>query len=79
MHRLASTRQPRTACRQHSAAQQNAQVLNAMKEGLGIDESSPTAALAEFAQQTMTNYVEVQKRWLELATQLPFVGSSPKR
>ena len=57
------------------AAQQNAQVLKAVKDGLGLDESSPAAALADFAQQAVTNYVDVQKRWLQLATQLPFPGA----
>ena len=58
------------------AAQQNAQVIKAVKEGLGLDESSPAAALADFAEQAVTNYVEVQKRWLDLATQLPFFGQT---
>jgi hypothetical protein len=35
--------------------------------------------LADFAQQAVTNYVEVQKRWLDLATQLPFMGAPAKK
>jgi len=57
------------------AAQQNAQVISALKAGLNLDDNSPAAALADFAQQAVTNYVEVQKRWLDLATQLPFMGA----
>jgi hypothetical protein len=58
------------------AAQSNAQAIQAMKDGLNLDANSPAAALADFAQQAVTNYVEVQKRWLELATQLPFMRST---
>jgi len=54
---------------------QNAQLVNAMKDSLKIDDSSPVAALADFAQQAVNNYVEVQKRWLDLAIQLPFLGA----
>lgn len=57
-------------------AQQNSQVINMMKQSLNIDESSPVAALADFAQEAVNNYVEVQKRWLDLATQLPFLGGT---
>ena len=60
------------------AAQQNAQVIKAVKDGLNLDDNSPAAALADFAQQAVTNYVEVQKRWLDLATQLPFFGTTKK-
>jgi hypothetical protein len=63
------------------AAQQNAQVINAMKESLNLDDSSPVAALADFTQQAVNNYIEVQKRWLALAMQLPYLGgtsSEPK-
>ena len=58
------------------AAQQNAQVINVMKESLNLDDSSPVAALADFTQQAVNNYVEVQKRWLDLAMQLPFLGGT---
>lgn len=64
------------------AAQQNAQVINVMKENLNIDDSSPVAALADFTQQAFNNYIEIQKRWLDLAMQLPFLGgttSEPKK
>ena len=61
------------------AAQQNAQVIKALKDGLNLDDNSPAAALADFAQQAVTNYVEVQKRWLDLATQLPFMGAPAKK
>jgi hypothetical protein len=64
------------------AAQQNAQVISVMKESLNIDDSSPVAALADFTQQAVNNYIEVQKRWLDLAMQLPFLGgttSEPKK
>lgn len=60
---------------------QNAQLVNQMKDGLKIDDSSPVAAVADFAQQAVNNYVEVQKRWLDLAMQMPFFGapSEPKK
>ena len=60
------------------AAQQNTQVIKAVRDGLNLDDNSPGAALADFAQQAVTNYVEVQKRWLDLATQLPFFGATKK-
>lgn len=59
------------------AAQQNAQVISVMKESLNIDDSSPVAAFADFTQQAVNNYIEVQKRWLDLAMQLPFLGVTP--
>jgi hypothetical protein len=59
------------------AAQQNAQVISVMKESLNIDDSSPVAAFADFTQQAVNNYIEVQKRWLDLAMQLPFLGGAP--
>ncbi len=52
----------------------NTQLINAMKDTLKIDDSSPVSAVADFAQQAVNNYVEVQKRWLDLAMQLPFSG-----
>lgn len=60
---------------------QNAQLVNAMKDSLKIEDSSPVAAVADFAQQAVNNYVEVQKRWLDLAIQMPFFGASnePKK
>ncbi|MCY7347674.1 MAG: hypothetical protein LH614_15830 [Pyrinomonadaceae bacterium] len=54
---------------------QNTQLVNAMKDTLKIDDSSPTSALVDFAQQAVNNYIEVQKRWLDLAIQLPFSGA----
>ncbi|HEY8561194.1 MAG TPA: hypothetical protein VIL74_12535 [Pyrinomonadaceae bacterium] len=60
------------------AAEQNAQMVKALKQNLKLDDSSPVAALADFAQQTMTSYVEIQKRWLDLATQMPLFGGAPK-
>jgi hypothetical protein len=61
------------------AAEQNAQVVKAVKDGFNLADNSPAAALADFAQQAVTNYVEVQKRWLDLATQLPFMGAPGKK
>lgn len=57
-------------------ARQNSQVIGMMKDSLNLDESSPVAALADFAQEAVNNYVEVQKRWLDLAMQLPFLGAA---
>lgn len=57
-------------------ARQNAQVIDAMKDGLKIDDSSPASAFADFAQQAVNNYIEVQKRWLDLAIQIPFSGAA---
>ncbi|HVG33804.1 MAG TPA: hypothetical protein VM911_12010 [Pyrinomonadaceae bacterium] len=59
------------------AAQQNAQVISVMKESLNLDDSSPVAAFADFTQQAVNNYIDVQKRWLDLAMQLPFMGGAP--
>lgn len=58
------------------AAKQNQQMIGVMKQTLKIDDASPAAALADFAQEAVNNYVEVQKRWLNLAMQLPFLGAS---
>ncbi|HVE57677.1 MAG TPA: hypothetical protein VNB22_12665 [Pyrinomonadaceae bacterium] len=60
------------------AAQQNAQMVKSLKQNLKLDDSSPVAAIADFAQQTMTSYVEIQKRWLDMATQIPLFGSAKK-
>lgn len=57
-------------------AQQNAQMINVMKDSLNLDQSSPVAQMADFAQEAVNNYIEVQKRWLDLAMQLPFVGGA---
>jgi hypothetical protein len=35
--------------------------------------------LADLAQQAVTNYVEVQKRWLNLTTQLLFTRQAEKK
>ncbi len=58
---------------------QNAQLVNAMKDTLKIDESSPASAMADFAQQAVNNYVEVQKRWLDLAMQFSFSGGKDRQ
>jgi hypothetical protein len=60
------------------AAQQNAQMVQALKQNLKLDDSSPVSALADFAQQTMSSYVEIQKRWLDMATQMPIFGNPTK-
>ena len=60
------------------AEQQNAQMVKTLKQNLKLDDSSPVSALADFAQQTMTSYVEIQKRWLDMATQMPFFGGEAK-
>ncbi len=56
--------------------QQNMQLVNALKDTLKIDNSSPVAALADFAGQAVNNYVEVQKRWLDVAVKLSFPGGT---
>lgn len=53
---------------------QNDRLVNMMKDTLKIDDSSPVSSLADFAQQAVNNYVEVQKRWLNMAVQFPFPG-----
>ncbi len=58
---------------------QNNQLITAMKDTLKIDDSSPVSAMADFAQQAVHNYVEVQKRWLDLAMQLPFSGTDKRK
>lgn len=60
------------------AAKQNEQMIGVMKETLRVSNDSPAAALADFAQQAVNNYVEVQKRWLNLAMQLPFLGANQR-
>ena len=60
------------------AEQQNKQIVKALKSNLNLDDSSPVSAIADFAQQTMSSYVEIQKRWLDMATQIPIFGSSSK-
>jgi hypothetical protein len=60
------------------AEQQNKQIVKALKSNLNLDDSSPVSAIADFAQQTMSSYVEIQKRWLDMATQIPFLGGSTK-
>lgn len=57
------------------AAKQNAQMIGAMKQTLNLDENAPAGALANLAEEAVNNYVEVQKRWLNLALQLPFLGN----
>ncbi len=54
------------------AAQQNAQFMKAVREGMGMSESTPANTISEMTQQAVDNYVEVQKRWLNLATQWSF-------
>ncbi|MBK6795555.1 MAG: hypothetical protein IPG76_01805 [Acidobacteria bacterium] len=58
------------------AAKQNTKTIHAIKEALKLEETSGAAALADFAEQAVNNYFEVQKRWLELAIQLPFMHST---
>ena len=41
--------------------------------------AAPVNALADFAQQAMNSYVEIQKRWLDMATQLPIFGTKDKK
>ncbi len=58
------------------AEKQNEHFVKVMKENLNLDDSSPIAAIADFSQKAVGNYIEVQKRWLDLATQLPFFGGA---
>ncbi len=60
------------------AEQQNKQIVKALKSNLNLDDSSPVSAIADFAQQTMSSYVEIQKRWLDMASQIPFLGGTSK-
>jgi hypothetical protein len=53
-------------------------MMKIMKDGLKLDDASPAAALADFAQAAMNSYVEIQKRWLDVALQMPLFGSSEK-
>jgi hypothetical protein len=45
---------------------------------LNLDSAHPGAALADFAQATMASYVEIQKRWLDMAVQMPLFGAFNK-
>lgn len=58
------------------AAEQNSQAISLMKKSLNLDESSPMAALANFAEEAVNNYIEVQKQWLDLASHFPFGGAT---
>jgi hypothetical protein len=60
------------------AAQQNAQILDSLKQSLNLDDNNPAAMLANFAQSSMNSYVEIQKRWLDMAMQLPFLNTEKK-
>jgi hypothetical protein len=60
-------------------AEQNERALKTLKDSLDLDENSSATALAEFAQQAVANYVEVQKRWLDLLTQLPVFRPAEKK
>lgn len=53
----------------------NQELAEKVREELHPDENSAAAALAEFSRQVVGNYVEIQKQWLELAEQLPFIKS----
>ena len=59
------------------AEKQNENFVKVMKESMNWDDSSPIAAIADFSQKAIGNYIEVQKRWLDLATQLPYFGGAP--
>jgi len=54
-------------------------VIKALKDGLNLQDNTPASALADFAEQAVANYVDVQKRWLDLATQLPYMGATGKK
>ena len=55
--------------------QKNEQFVEAVKEDLHLDEKSAAAALADFSRQLVSNYVDVQRKWMELARQIPFIKS----
>ena len=57
------------------ANSQNTRTLDALKQGLNLDKDSPVNALADFAQNAMNSYVEIQKRWLDMATQIPLLNT----
>ena len=61
------------------ANSQNTRTLDALKQGLNLDKNSPVNALADFAQNAMNSYVEIQKRWLDMATQLPLLNTQDKK
>ncbi len=61
------------------AENQNKQMVAMLKQNLNLDNSSPVSAVADFAQQTMSSYVEIQKRWLDMATQMPIFGSGARQ
>ena len=54
------------------AASQNAQVVEGVKRALDIKEGTPAATYIGWTQDAVNSYVEFQKRWLDLLTQLPF-------
>jgi hypothetical protein len=54
-------------------SRKNDDLTAAVKEDLKLDDNSAAAALADFSREVVSNYVEIQRRWLELAGQLPFI------
>lgn len=63
------------------AATQNAQIVEGVKRALGIREGTPAATYIGWTQDAVNSYVDFQKRWLDLLTQLPFQapGGATKR
>lgn len=53
----------------------NDQLADSVRGELNLDENSAAAALVDFSRQLVSNYVDVQKRWIELGLQIPFIRS----
>lgn len=49
-------------------AKQNDLFIRSMEEIFGVKESSTAADRAKLAEETVDNYIELQKRWLKIAT-----------
>lgn len=55
--------------------QKNVKFIDTVKEDLQLDEKSAAAALANFSRELVSGYVDVQRKWMELAREVPFIKS----
>jgi len=56
------------------ATQQNTQILEGVRKAFGLPESPLTKTINDWANQTVNNYVEMQKRYLNYSPKFPFQG-----
>lgn len=56
------------------ATQQNTQILEGVGKAFGLPASPLTKTITDWANQTVNNYVELQKRYLNYTPKFPFQG-----